>query len=293
MIETEQGVFKLKDINFYVSQTFYADESWLLKEFFKEPYQVSLLKESIQLPSILIGNVTNEMIKQQIEKLNLSIPENCFKPEGYVLIVRNNFLLIAGADDRGTFYGVQTLRQLIENSPIDNGIECLTVYDWPALRVRVVHYLHCDDLWRADKTKVNFNEELGREVIKAMGQLKMNMMVLTLGNSIKWQSHPEISLPGAWSTDKFKEFVQYIRKYHIDLIPEFNLSPCHDSWLGKYHSLVGKPIYFQTIQDIISEYIDIIDPSVEYIHLGADEESTWHAQNMKLEPPIVNLLPSG
>jgi len=108
-----------------------------------------------------------------------------------------------------------------------------------------------------------------------------------MGNSIMWESHPDIALPGAWSPDKFQEFIKYIRSYHIEVIPEFNLSPCHDSWLGDYHALVDKLVYFQTVQDILSEYADNIDPLVKYIHLGMDEESTCHSQNMNLDPLII------
>ncbi len=281
-----KGTFRLDKAFFYLSQSFNSADSWILMEFLKEPPRISLLKEEIQTPSVLIGNITNEIIKEQVDKLALRIPEDCLKPGGYILNIRNNLVIIAGADDRGTFYGVQTLRQMVENST-NNLLQCLSIFDWPSLKVRSLHYLHCDDLWRADKTKVNFNEEMGRQVVKSMGQLKMNMIVLTMGNSVQWQSHAEIALPGAWSQDKFREFVQFIKKYHIEIVPEFNLSPCHDSWLGKYHALVGKPVYFQTIQDILSEYIDLLDPKVKTIHLGADEESTYHNENMKLEPKFL------
>ncbi len=286
-IISEQGAFKLKDLNFYLSQSFYTNDIWLLKEIFTGPLRVSLLKEELQSPSVLIGNMSNEIIKLEIKKMRLDIPESCLKPEGYILLIREDFILIAGADDRGTFYGVQTLGQLVASGSAEDGLPCITLYDWPDIQLRALHYLHCDDLWRANKTHVNFDEDMGREVIETMGKLKMNMLILTLGNSIKWESHPEISLPGAWSPDKFKDFLKFIKKYHIEIIPEFNLSPSHDNWLGRYHALVDTPEYFQLVQDILSEYIHNMDPFVKFIHLGMDEESTWHHKNMDLDPVIV------
>jgi len=285
IIKEEKGTCRLGNAVFYLSQSFNNADSWKLKEIVKEP-RISLLKEETAKPAVFIGNITNQIIKDQVDKLGLAIPEDCRKPEGYILVIRNDSVIVAGADDRGTFYGTQTLRQIAEKSS-DSKLPCLTIFDWPALKIRSLHYLHCDDLWRADKTKVNFNVELGRLVVRSMGRLKMNMIILTMGNSVQWQSHPDIALPGAWTQEKFREFVQFIRKYHIEIVPEFNLSPCHDSWLGKYHALVGKPVYFQTIQDILSEYIDNLDPTVRTIHLGADEESTYHNENMKLEPKFL------
>lgn len=68
-IISERGVFKLKDLNFYLSQSFYTNDIWLLKEIFTGSLRVSLLKEELQSPSILIGNISNEIIKLKIKNM--------------------------------------------------------------------------------------------------------------------------------------------------------------------------------------------------------------------------------
>ena len=56
--------------------------------------------------------------------------------EGYLLTVTPNGVTISGADERGAFYGLQTLRQLLEQYPAE--LPLLTISDYPALPHRGV-----------------------------------------------------------------------------------------------------------------------------------------------------------
>lgn len=54
--------------------------------------------------------------------------------EGYYLSIDNDKIIIAGADERGTFYGVQTLLQLLQNE----NIPLVSIKDYPDVKSRGV-----------------------------------------------------------------------------------------------------------------------------------------------------------
>jgi hypothetical protein len=84
---------------------------------------------------VLMGTVDNPLIKQYIIDRRLAITENDPGSEGYVLHVSSDKIVIAGWDDPGAFFGLQSLRQLIdaENGTVVQGIK---VRDWPNLPFR-------------------------------------------------------------------------------------------------------------------------------------------------------------
>ena len=92
--------------------------------------------------TIYIGEV-NDNITELEEALNETGVDasTITKEEGYVLVTRDNEegdkIIIRGNDESGTFYGVQTLKQIIEN---DNNkiIEEVTIKDEPSVKLRAV-----------------------------------------------------------------------------------------------------------------------------------------------------------
>lgn len=54
--------------------------------------------------------------------------------EGYYLQVSANQIVLAGADDRGTYYAVRTLEQLVK----DGQVPAVEIEDWPTIRFRGV-----------------------------------------------------------------------------------------------------------------------------------------------------------
>ena len=56
--------------------------------------------------------------------------------EGYYLAVDRNQIVVAGADEAGTFYGVQTLRQIMRETP--DSLRKVEIADWPDVAERGV-----------------------------------------------------------------------------------------------------------------------------------------------------------
>lgn len=288
IITAGEGIFKLNNVNIYVDESFLDEHNWLIEGLEIENANISPLTRTVKFPAIVIGRISNPVISGQIDNLGLKMPAECEDEEGYIFAVRESNILIAAKEDRGIFYGIQTLKQfLCEESSKTKGINCVTIYDWPDLSMRAFHYMHCRDLWFPETDTIKFNEEIGRKVIERLAELKMNTIILVLGNTIKWKSHPEISLNDAWSIERFKKFIDFIKKHKLKIIPEFNLSTMHDTWLGKYGFEIDSPRYRKTIEDLISETLDLIGPPVDFFHLGWDEEDTAHYEMRKPEPLIV------
>lgn len=75
-----------------------------------------------------------------VNKWKKAIPE---KAEGYYLSVRKGQIVVAGADDNGTYYGVQTLRQILKScvASAEQGgvsIPAVEIVDWPDVSERGV-----------------------------------------------------------------------------------------------------------------------------------------------------------
>jgi hypothetical protein len=129
--------------------------------------------------------------------------------------------------------------------------------------------------YRRASPKLRFDEKLWRDLTQRMADAGMNMVVLDLGDGVKYQSHPEIAVEGAWSVGRLKEESARLREMGLELIPKLNFSTCHDEWLGPYARMVSTPIYYKVCRELIAEVIDLLDKP-RFFHLGLDEETARH-----------------
>jgi len=79
---------------------------------------------------ILMGSVKNPLVWEYLERRGAQAAVR--EPEGYLLEVNTNSVVIAGADDAGAFYGLQSLRQLLQGEGTRQHIQGIRVRDWPA-----------------------------------------------------------------------------------------------------------------------------------------------------------------
>lgn len=120
--------------------------------------------------------------------------------------------------------------------------------------------------------KLRFEENLWRELTQRMADGGLNMVVLDLGDAIRYESHPEIAVEDAWSPRRLREEARRLRDMGLELIPKLNFSACHDEWMGPYARCVSTPAYYQVCKDLIAEVIDILEQP-RFFHLGMDEET--------------------
>ena len=109
------------------------------------------------------------------------------------------------------------------------------------------------------------------EVVAWLGERKYNMLIIDLGDAVKYESHPEISAPDAWDKDFLKKKLDEIRALGIEPIPKLNFSCGHHTWLKQYNRMVSTPVYYQVCADLIKEVCELFGYP-RLFHLGFDEE---------------------
>ena len=110
-----------------------------------------------------------------------------------------------------------------------------------------------------------------REVTDFMPKAGINTLLMDMGEGMKFDSHPELAVPGSWEKSEVKEEVARLREMGINPIPKMNFSGEHNAWLQDWGRMVGTESYYQMTQEIIEEMIEVFG-TPEFLHLGLDEE---------------------
>ena len=125
------------------------------------------------------------------------------------------------------------------------------------------------------KPYLRLDVKLWNDILKKMADVGMNMVLIDLGDGVKYESHPEIAVRDAWTVSRLKDELSKIRELGLEPIPKLNFSTCHDVWLGPYSRCVSTDTYYEVCRDLISEVIEIFDKP-RFFHLGMDEETAQH-----------------
>ena len=166
--------------------------------------------------------------------------------EAYNLTVTKNQILIEGANSKGLFYGVQTLRQLlpaeIEKEKVTKmkwSIPCLAITDHPRFS------------WRGfmlDVSRTFYNVDVVKKYLDVMALYKLNVFHFHLTDDQGWRieikKYPELTAPkatifdarfnqpaersGYFTQDQLRDLVKYAMDRNITIVPEIDL-PGH-SW---------------------------------------------------------------
>lgn len=131
------------------------------------------------------------------------------QPEGYVLHAAPRGIIVAGADPAGTFYGVQTLRQLLRRGR-GTSIPAVTIRDWPDHRIRAVHLL-------LDGASDPFHVDL---IDRVLAPNKINTIVAE-AQYVQWESGRPFWTPDGRGATKAQvgRLVAAAREHHIQVIP--------------------------------------------------------------------------
>ena len=135
----------------------------------------------------------------------------------------------------------------------------------------LVHMSH--NMWGSYKEAWNLDDETWDKILQMASEKGYNTIVLDVGDGIMYESHPEISLEGAWSHARVKKEIKKAADLGLKIIPKLNFSASHDAWLGEYERMVSTKIYYGVCRDLIREVYEVFEHP-EYIHLGMDEENS-------------------
>ncbi len=128
------------------------------------------------------------------------------------------------------------------------------------------------NMWKDKSADLQLSERLWNDVLEKMVNAGMNMVVIDLGDGVKYESHPEIAVNNAWTTTRLQDELGKIRNMGLEPIPKMNFSTGHDAWLGDYGRMVSTKQYYDVCRDLIAEAIDLFD-TPRFFHLGLDEEN--------------------
>jgi hypothetical protein len=127
-------------------------------------------------------------------------------------------------------------------------------------------------VFRGYRPYLQFSDDLWKAATEKMVEEGLNLVIIDLGDGIKYESHPEIAVNNAWSVVRLRKELDRLRKMGLEPIPKLNFSAGHDIWLGKYSRMVSTEKYYEVCGDLIEEVVDLFDKP-RFFHLGMDEEN--------------------
>ncbi len=194
--------------------------------------------------------------------------------EGYLVIVEANQIVVAGKTEAGTFYGLQTLKQLVRGEGAEAFVPGVRITDWPAMRWRAVS----DDISRGPVPTVDYV----KRQLRTFAAFKLNMHSFYMEHTFASDTHPLIGPTGGSLTPaEIRELVAYAKRYHIELVPEQQtFGHLHKALrLEKYNELAEIPYgdvlspqqegSYKLVADWYRE-LDVLFPG-KFFHIGADE----------------------
>ncbi len=205
--------------------------------------------------------------------------DRTLRQEGYRLTVGEWGVEIAGKDARGAFYGIQTLRQLVNEDQEGPLLDGCTIVDWP------------DIAWRGWHLSGPKQTDLAtyRKFIDTLALMKFNQVCMEVNGNLQYESHPTIAGPEAPTRAELKELVAYARERHMTVFPQlatfahFGYALRHAEYAELAEAPEGStkghqdqfnycPLHPRTLPmvlDLMDELIEVFEP--EYFHIGRDE----------------------
>lgn len=254
---------------------------------------------------VMMGTLTNPFIKKYCADNHLSITKQNPGTEGYILNVSSNLIVIAGWDDHGAFFGLQSLRQLMQSGK-GKFVQGVKVRDWPNLPFRAIR------MYVAGPDNIAF---LKRFMSDFMALYKYNKIIIEF-NCMRLDNHPEVntgwqefvkymqytrsnSSEGPYGEEKnsshydagdgfiiekevVRDLVKYANDNFLEVIPEipslthaYYLLTKHpelaeypgDPWPDTY--CPSNPASYKLMFDVYDEYMEVLHPKM--VQIGHDE----------------------
>lgn len=177
---------------------------------------------------IFIGGPSSEYGRYLLkERKGSLLPE--MKEEGYCLDVDANSVVIIAASEKGKFYGVMTLLQMLRRERKSVFVDGVTICDYPSEKIRGI----TDDISRGQVS----NLENFKKIIRFLARYKLNTYSPYLEDMFVFNNYPLIGKGrGALTSTEVKELDAYAKKYYLDMIPIFET-------LGHWENILARPEY--------------------------------------------------
>jgi len=271
-----EGSFALRDARVVLADGKSAEDQFAAQDFINDAKATAGASVAVGRGGrrdILIGRIDSVLIAQTLKRMNATAPATLGE-EGYVVLVDANQVIVAGNTAAGTFYGLQTLKQLVRGDGATAFIPAVKIVDWPTMRWRGLS----DDISRGPVPTVDYI----KRQIRTLAFLKMNMHSFYMEHTFSASSHPLIGPEGGSLTPaEIKDLVAYARSYHIELVPEQQtFGHLHKALrLEKYAELGETPFgdvlspqqpgSYKLIEDWYKELNELFPG--QFFHIGEDE----------------------
>lgn len=231
------------------------------------------IKEGINSAKhILIGLPDEDENFKTVCRSYYILPSAKLGDEGYKLLISIDTIFISAKDQKGLFYGLQTLKQIVRGVKDKSSLPGLRITDYPSLKIRGV----MDDISRGPVPKIDFI----KFQIRRLAEMKINMLNHYVENVVKTKSHPGFAPDsGSITIDQWKELAQYAAKYNITLVGGFQsfghfnniLKTPEYARLGESGTLISPvlPESYKFLEDIYSEMIPAFN--APYFNINCDE----------------------
>jgi Glycosyl hydrolase family 20, domain 2/Glycosyl hydrolase family 20, catalytic domain len=257
---------------------------------------------------ILMGSMENPLIRRHCTEMKVTPGVDSLGPEGYILRAEKDTVLIAGKDDRGAFYGLQSLRQLVAKEEKEVRVRGALIRDWPDKPFRGIY------MFLPGRDNISYFKRFVRDF---MAMYKYNTLILEMNSCMRLENHPELNYGwvefardvdyscrnyplgpfhgmeqnsshqdtadgGFLEKEEIADLARWIRRHHIELIPEI------PSFTHSYYLLTGhrdlaavpqdkwpdiycptNPKSYELVYEVYDEFIDLIKP--KSVHIGHDE----------------------
>ena len=125
---------------------------------------------------------------------------------------------------------------------------------------------------RYTRDEIYFSEDVWNRTVDHAKKRGFNMIVMDLGEFLRYPSHPELAVKGSWSADRMRDEVRRLKQMGIEAIPKMNFSATHHMWLKEYGRMLSTRPYYQVCSDVIRDVSEIFGRP-RFMHLGFDEET--------------------
>ncbi|HNT33676.1 MAG TPA: glycoside hydrolase family 20 zincin-like fold domain-containing protein, partial [bacterium] len=213
----------------------------------------------------------NRFIEPILKGTDLEVTKNAPGSEGYALVVQTDGVAASGSDPRGTFYAVQSMRQILRKDESGLYLEGCRVYDWPRFAFRGVHLL-------LDKDSPEVH---GKMIEDLFARYKVNAIVFEIEQGYQWESHPEIASSRGCDRKGLEQLLDIAERNFIQTMPLVQTLG-HLEFIFKAHpDLVEdpeapyaycplNPKSYQLMFDLLDEAIEVFRQP-KYVHIGHDE----------------------
>ena len=121
---------------------------------------------------------------------------------------------------------------------------------------------------------LRFDRQTWDDYVNKMKADGLNCIVIDVGDSIIYDSHPELAIEGSFTKDEMRRELDRLNDLGFEVIPKLNFSATHDVWMKEYSRMVSTPKYYEVCRDLIDEVCELFEP--RYFHIGFDEETYAH-----------------